>query len=357
MNQSTPDQARVPAPAAAARRKETTTTTTRLGRRDDRSHATADAPTRTGPGLDDLPNDASPVSLVQQQDVPISGTSPELGRRRRRRRKRSRESLTKVDYSKCVHENGETPTVANQASGDICRMDRSSTVPPNALQRGATTGINVDKSKTDISSSACNVEADDQPRVTTLTSKDQSMSTKGIADIFDKLNDWTKDGNTTDCKVLAVTTRQARLRQQQDDNAPSPVLRPVVDSSFQWTENNIKNAQLTDPVLGQVIRHLKDGTRPTEDDIEENFTLRSFSLEWDSLTLCRDIAYRRYFDVYGQTHHLQLLIPNSLLELVCKLVHISEMGLSRVLGKHIFQLGHTAYFPSQRTVMHVAIAR
>ena len=77
----------------------------------------------------------------------------------------------------------------------------------------------------------------------------------------------------------------------------------------------------------------------------------------DSLTLCRDIAYRRYFDVYGQTHHLELLIPNSLQELVCKLVHISEMGHSRVLDKHLFQLGQTAYFPSQRNVMHVAIAK
>ena len=246
-NQPKPDHAGATAPdltnrpAPAARRTETTTTT-RLGRRDDRLHATADVQTRTSCSLDE-PHTARSEPLDQQQDVPISGSSPDPGRRRRRRSKQTRERSTKVDDSTRVHGNIASPTLPDQASGDTCRTDENSPVVSTAIQSGDIAGTNVDTSKTDISNSACNVQVADQPKVTTLTSEEQSLSTVWIADIFDKLNDWTKDGNITDCKVLVVTTRQGRLRQQQNDNVPPPVLRPVVDSSFQWTEDNIKNAQ------------------------------------------------------------------------------------------------------------------
>ena len=83
------------------------------------------------------------------------------------------------------------------------------------LQNGANVCIDSNQPNNAVSNPAGNVETTEQSTVTNLTTDEYLKSTKWIADIFYKLNNWTSDCNKADCKVLAATTRQSRLRQQQ----------------------------------------------------------------------------------------------------------------------------------------------
>ena len=145
LNQPTPDSATLPAPANSARRKRTTA---RLGQRDDRSHATAAVQPRTSHRLDDMPT-AGSEPLGSQQDVQISGKSPNPGRRRRHRRQRER--LTKVGESTRVRLNTATAIVTDQTSGDTCRMDNNkNSVMSTVLQNDATVYMDSNQPNTNV---------------------------------------------------------------------------------------------------------------------------------------------------------------------------------------------------------------
>ena len=104
---------------------------------------------------------------------------------------------------------------------------------------------------------------------------------------------------------------------------------PTVSLDAKWTEEQRK-----DPVLATVCRLVRGGQKPTKEQRAQcDPEVLKFLNEWPRLIFNQDILYRKRVNTDGE-ENWQLLCPQQLRNVVCKLLHddMGHLGQDRTIA-------------------------
>lgn len=327
-----------------------------------------------------VPVRESQVNATTVHSEPTAGLQDVLtsGRRRRRARvktyrrtpNRGKDSFARTPTNghvtvddQLAAATGQQPTVIDQQNTDTvqCSIPDSHAEKPlvNKQDSGDTQRTEPDLNSQSSALGPINYRTAEK-LISTCNADETVKTIKWTENVWLQFDSWntTNKVGLQEADVLAITTRAGKIRLQQKENGENfcpSVVRPTIDANFVWNKDNIREAQLEDETLCQVIQLLSDNKKPDDNMIGTDADFRVYANQWESLVLIDGICFRRYFSPTGDTVRLQLLIPKSLRAEVCRLIHVLELAHCRVLQKHLQKLGETAYFPSQKQEFQIAL--
>ena len=154
-------------------------------------------------------------------------------------------------------------------------------------------------------------------------------------------------GNQSSIAHVLITTRAQDIRAQRqarsDESDSMPVV-PGVKLTKQWTVAALKEAQLNDAVISTIIAHLKAGTKPTIEEVENSTELKLYLSQWDSLALIQDLAYRIFHGNEGGAKNMQLLIPPGYKTDLMNVIHVKELGHGKAFPANARRLQLVGYW-------------
>ena len=119
----------------------------------------------------------------------------------------------------------------------------------------------------------------------------------------------------------------------QDTATEPPVgrLGHTAPEAFQtlhlWDSAQLREAQLADPDISDVLKCLETNIRPSNRDLNSySRALRALFLQFDSLVLVNGVLYRVYSNVDGGTQFYQVILPRSLKNNFLQLIHNDLCG-------------------------------
>ena len=113
-----------------------------------------------------------------------------------------------------------------------------------------------------------------------------------------------------------------------------------------YTADELRQAQLNDPVVGPVLRAKEEAAKPTTEEVKSQpHHYRRLVQLWDQLVIERGMLHRCYETVDGSGSHLQLVVPQSLRNRVLKEVHGGAMSGHLGQGKALSRLQERFYWP------------
>ena len=111
----------------------------------------------------------------------------------------------------------------------------------------------------------------------------------------------------------------------------------------------MRQIQLSDANIGPVLAWLEAGSRPPRGELDAGDPeVKSYWMQWESLTIVDGLAYRRFVRPDGTCQYLQLLMPRSVRPVFLKMVHEQSTGH---LGneKTLEQVQRRAFWASWKT--------
>lgn len=91
-----------------------------------------------------------------------------------------------------------------------------------------------------------------------------------------------------------------------------------------FSAESIRRKQMQDPDISPVIQWLEKGKRPHGTEVcSASPASRHYWICWDSLKLKDGVLYREFYKRDGSNKYLQLIVPRSLKEEICKQMHNS----------------------------------
>jgi len=94
-----------------------------------------------------------------------------------------------------------------------------------------------------------------------------------------------------------------------------------------WTKDEIKRLHQEDDNIGPVVAWLETGFRPPRDIVDVGDPeIKSYWMQWDSLTLVDGLLYRKFERADGTCQYLQLLMPRSMRCAFLKMAHEQSTG-------------------------------
>ena len=107
---------------------------------------------------------------------------------------------------------------------------------------------------------------------------------------------------------------------------------PVQAVSLSIQDDNLRQLQLNDDLVGRFLKAKEANSKPNKQEIQGMSPhARRLAQIWDQLIIHNGLLYRRYEGVDDSSHHLQLLVPE------CKRKQVLEDLHEGVLGGHLGQ--------------------
>jgi len=92
-----------------------------------------------------------------------------------------------------------------------------------------------------------------------------------------------------------------------------PQTSPPQDDGIGWTHDEIQQLQQQDKDIGPLGKWLLAGRRPSLEELNlVSPDLKSYWMQWDSLSLINGVVYRSFQRVDGTDKYMQLLVPRSI---------------------------------------------
>jgi len=112
---------------------------------------------------------------------------------------------------------------------------------------------------------------------------------------------------------------------------PVGLLSYTAPEAFQtlhlWDSAQLREAQLADPDIGDVLKSLETDIRPSNKDLNSySRALRALFLHFYSLVLVNGVLYRVYSNADGSVRHYQVVMPRSLKNNYLQLIHNDFRG-------------------------------
>jgi len=118
---------------------------------------------------------------------------------------------------------------------------------------------------------------------------------------------------------------------------------------FGWTTEEVRRLQQEDANIGSVMAWLETGWRPPKEELDiGDPEIKSYWMQWDSLTLRYGLVYRKFERPDGVCQYLQLLMPRSMRCAFLKIVHeqlTGHLGYEKTLE----QVQRRAFWESWKT--------
>jgi len=121
-----------------------------------------------------------------------------------------------------------------------------------------------------------------------------------------------------------------RRRRRKTRRGPS--LQAIAPQAWEstalgWSNESIRQSQLSDPNIGPAIRWVEARQRPPWLEVESKSPmLRALWVQFDSLGVFEGILYRSFYDSNGQVEHYQLVLPRELRIPFLELIHNDLSG-------------------------------
>ena len=139
--------------------------------------------------------------------------------------------------------------------------------------------------------------------------KNQSFSKEEVSAILETHSLW-----ESSARVRAVGTLQQFPQLVPTDEEPLPA----------FTEGELREGQLSDPVLSRVLYYVDRGRRPSRrEKSKEPAMVVRYLKHWEKLTTCNGILYRVSKDQVSRKKRHQLVVPDSFKSEVLKGIHDS----------------------------------
>lgn len=140
--------------------------------------------------------------------------------------------------------------------------------------------------------------------------------------------------------VNAVTRQQSReMRRQRiaGDVTDAPIF-PSGVATANWSPQNLRESQRSDPVIGKIISHMEANTTPSQTELGCDMHYRFWALQMNSLCLQNGILYRKFFTPDAGVKHLQFVVPLSLCEQVMSHLHVIVLAHAKSFIKNAHAL-------------------
>ena len=96
-----------------------------------------------------------------------------------------------------------------------------------------------------------------------------------------------------------------------------------------YSSDQLRNMQLCDSYIGQVLRWKEQGEQPPTDFVKTHpVPLRRFMQQWDQLVVNKGILYRQYAQPNSVHDYLQLVVPTEMRESILRELHARQNPLS-----------------------------
>ena len=120
------------------------------------------------------------------------------------------------------------------------------------------------------------------------------------------------------------------------------ILQPLQDATYE----NLRGAQLADPILGPLLRGKEVGEKPGMDSlgVASRASRRLLQL-WDQLTVKEGVLCRRFESPDGSSAALQIVVPSTLRKEVLADLHEGAMGGHLGCDKTLSRLKQRFYWP------------
>lgn len=110
-----------------------------------------------------------------------------------------------------------------------------------------------------------------------------------------------------------------------EDRTPALICSDLVEVG--WTKEEVRRLQQEDANIGPVMSWLETGLRPPKEVLDSGDPeIKSYWMQWDSLTLTDGLVYRKFERPDGICQYLQLLVPRSMRCTFLKKVHEQSTG-------------------------------
>jgi len=149
------------------------------------------------------------------------------------------------------------------------------------------------------------------------------------ADVYD--NHGSDDVSVTSDSIDECDKQGMDVCQDTVSKPPVGLLGQTSPEAFQtlhlWDPVQLREAQLADPDICDVLKCLETNIRPSNRDLNSySRALRALFLQFDSLVLVNGVLYRVYLNVDGSVKHYQVILPRSLKNSFLQLIHNDLCG-------------------------------
>ena len=156
--------------------------------------------------------------------------------------------------------------------------------------------------------------------------------------------------NNPECSVGEIQQQPLMVDVLQEEDTP-PVTptgdgSSSTDTSSNEESNEMRGAQLSDDILGSILRLKEENQQPGEAALAGmGHETRQLLQQWEQLTVQDGILYRKVEDQNGRNSHLQLVVPSSQKECILQEAHGGSLSGHLGGNKTFKRLKERFYWP------------